>query len=203
VSERKHKSDKLFPSILSRQVTRMFCQYFIPDKKVLEHATGYHDKVKNELREKLEREGFKVATEVECMIKIDDFFIMRGFIDVVASRNNTVHIYEVKSYNLERATLADLYQLSMYYHGMFNLKYKSLISPYVDKKAFLVYKTGSDIVQIEVSKEYLEALYQHVKNFLTSSGSHLLLRYVLGSHCRFCASEKCPFNVRFREEEEM
>ncbi len=141
------------------------------------------------------------------------FLKLKGSVDLLCynDSSNELRIIEVKSYTLDKLNLADVLQASLYRTILEDLVKNIGISKihclngtlmglnrHLAINASLAYiNNNHNVILINLSEDsadFTKLLYRYVG----VSGEHIesLKRYVIiGSWCRFCSNNKCPYAI--------
>lgn len=160
------------------------CPSFKPNKELSRKHTTKHNKFLESVKSFFIKRGFS------C---IDEYYIetdkVRGSIDILCGKNEMiVLIMEIKSYSPGRATIADYYQILLYFNAL-----KS--DPrFKDKEisALLVYNYMGEQILVRINYNDSE-----VKKFLDSESLRELAAsdyFIPGYWCFWCTKFDCVYN---------
>lgn len=181
---------KIIPSKL-KQIFETGCYIYTPKFVFTEND---HDNIVEHVRKWLQEKGFQCQKEVpiEVLIPVDNKMVsISGRIDIVCEKDESIHVFEVKSYS--NVTKADLVQLALYAYGVNMKKEKSTV------KAFIVYPKinhSNDFIVMPILQDTIASLYFEAMEVL----KHLVNQnYILrpGPYCKKCKHyNRCPLISR-------
>ncbi|MCH1771523.1 MULTISPECIES: hypothetical protein [Metallosphaera] len=183
------------------------CPEFIPTPSTKSHwknATGFHDSFLRRLASEVESSGFKCSAEFGVEHDFPQGMKVRGKADLVCENQDTVLLFEVKSFPLGRASLGDRNQLLFYAYimmkqSLFPGKEIVPILAYTNDDAdpgMLPVKSGvvnlppGQYVVLNVMDGLTETVESNVRAYhiLTSSKRKT---FVMGKHCFKCDNQNC------------
>jgi len=173
----------------------------------LNELNPIHDGIKKEIREQLEKGEFKCNEEVDLKIDLGGSKL-RGRADIVCSepvestkepKEPVELIIEVKSSQIGRGRIADIYQALVYgymwekNHGkrpQIMLVYRRGSGTTMDSKTKV--NIGSRMVELPNKYVYIKLnINLDVEDIAKELGRY---GYVLSRDCEYCVNEDCPLN---------
>lgn len=170
----------------------------------LNELNPIHDGIKKEVREQLEKGEFKCNEEVNLEVDLGGSKL-RGRADIVCRRpveltKETVElIIEIKSSQIGRGRIADIYQALVYGH-MWEKRYGK------KPQIMLVYRRGSRTTmdtktKVNIGSRMVELpnKYVYIKLNINLDVEDIAKElgkygYVLSRDCEYCVNEDCPLN---------
>jgi len=170
----------------------------------LNELNPIHDGIKKEVREQLEKGEFKCNEEVNLEADLGGSKL-RGRADIVCRRpveltKETVElIIEIKSSQIGRGRIADIYQALVYGHmwekrygkrPQIMLVYRRKSETTMDTKTKV--NIGSRMVELPNKYVYIKLnINLDVEDIAKELGKY---GYVLSRDCEYCVNEDCPLN---------
>lgn len=181
------------------------CGNFKMSKEIeekLDNFTSIHDKIKNEIRERLESQGFKCEEEYPVEYDINNLNKVVGKLDLYCTGKNVNLAIEVKSSVIGNGKPKDLMQIYLYHWLLNRADKKSNVAlliyrNYKDSNLDANIQVGND-VSLKLPGKYVYvmvmnegAVYQVIKpedlsKELANGG------YVISRDCEYCVNDSCP-----------
>ncbi|MCG3109218.1 hypothetical protein L3N51_01508 [Metallosphaera sp. J1] len=196
-----------YKGVKSLSHTVVECPEFMPSKSAKSHwsmAETTHNDFLRDLASEVESSGFRCKTELKLEYHFPQGFSVRGSVDLVCENQDTVLLFEVKSFPLGYAFLGDRNQLLFYAYillkqSMFPgkeivpiLVYKSdhMDPGMLPLKSTVVNLPSGQYVVLDILDGLVDAVESTVRVYqiITSSKRR---NFIMGKHCFKCSNSDC------------